>query len=194
MLKRYILWAGSVCATLIPLLASADSLVLTYPTNGHKYQRIDIEDQSWTVARDNCKARGGYLATITTLGENGFIKDYLFKGLSYWKSFYLGGSSTKQQGVWEWATTTEKFSYTNWASGEPNPANGQYLFMNAEYGKWYSSSDSNYGYICEWGGAAYKDFIATAAVGDMNSNGSPELATLFMDQATGKNVVQNKPP
>ncbi len=45
-------------------------------------------------------------------------------------------------------------------------------------------------FICEWGGAAYKDYVGSAFLDDMNANGYPEIATLYTDDVTGQVTVQ----
>lgn len=194
---------GLIAALFSTSAVMADSIVLTNPATGHKYQAFDSMHVSWTTARDYCKnivnPAGGYLATITSQAENDFILKTLttYGNGNYW----IGASDAQQQGVWKWVTTTEKFSYTNWSTNEPNIANGQYVYIN-RYANgaddhWHVSAEpvSNYGgwaFICEWGGAAYKDYVGSASLSDMNANNFPEIATLYTDDATGKVTVQIK--
>jgi hypothetical protein len=179
----------------------ADSIVLINPATGHKYQRID-QYLSWAAARDYCKntiiPTGGYLVTITTKEENDFILGNLIPAQLGSYTVWLGGGDTQTQGVWKWLTTTEKFSYSYWGAGEPKIANGQYIeigtkdyFLNPP--RWYVGNDTETNYfICEWGGAAYKDYVSSASLSDMNANNFPEIATLYIADATGKITVQVK--
>ncbi len=189
--------AGAITALFSsPMLMAADSIVLTNPTNGHKYQRIDSQTLTWTAARDYCKniisPTGGYLATITSQNENDFIKTNLIATGNTYIDYWLGGSDADQQGVWKWVTTTEAFSYTDWNTGEPIIANGQYIaFIRiTNTMKWVVENGSTANkLICEWGGTAYKYYVASATLHDMNANTFPEIATLFTDASTGRVTV-----
>lgn len=196
--------AGTIATIFSSPIIMADSIVLKYRATGHKYQRID-QDLTWFGARDYCKTHNGYLVTITDQKENDFIlKNFPVGQFGKWHSYWLGASDVKIQGKWQWATTTETFSYSNWASEEPQLANGQYVYLNHTAGsgstdaKWHVGDGNatlpEYGpaFICEWGGEAYKDFIGSATLDDMNANGFPEIATLYVDDATGATSVQVK--
>ncbi len=92
---------------------------------------------------------------------------------------WLGGNDVIKQGTWQWATTTENLVYSNWDSygGQPIIANGQYFGMSSG-GLWYVITAAEQ-FICEWGGSAYKDYVGSAFLDDMNANGFPEIATLY---------------
>jgi hypothetical protein len=76
---------------------------------------------SWTDARRYCEERGGYLATITSSGEQTFIENLLAREGD--KRFYWLGGYRGADGRFQWVTG-ERFEYTNWMSGEPNNAGG----------------------------------------------------------------------
>ena len=102
----------------------------------------------WTTARVKAEARGhfglkGYLATITSAGENDLICQRLQADA------WIGASDAAVEGKWVWVTGPEAgkvFSvgninpvcqpgmYMNWNNGEPNDAGGE------DYGEIYSSS------------------------------------------------------
>ncbi|MDH4156758.1 MAG: T9SS type A sorting domain-containing protein [candidate division Zixibacteria bacterium] len=66
--------------------------------------------------------RKGYLATIKDQAENDFIFSHVLMDTvqpgSCCDEFWLGGF-VDTSGAWSWMTL-ERFSYTNWAPGEPN--------------------------------------------------------------------------
>jgi hypothetical protein len=104
-------------------------------TNGHWYEAVLVADGiNWENARGIAALRGGYLATATSVEENGFIHS-LVNDPRFWYidvagntegpwlgGFQLDGSGEPATG-WQWVTN-EPWSYTNWASGEPNNNGG----------------------------------------------------------------------
>ena len=140
---------------------AAASSVSSYPIvqyNGHSYQLFEDAD-SWEDAKRLCEQRCGHLATITSLGENKFLYDYITaQGIT---SAYFGLTDRETEGVWEWVTR-ESVSYTNWHPGEPNSENS-----NEDYAMFYwkytdaTWNDGDFGnrtnsggkaYLCEWEG------------------------------------------
>ncbi len=85
------------------------------------------------------EGQGGYLTTITTPEENGFVKalidDYPSQP-SIVDQFYLGGM--RMPTGWGWLTG-EAWSYANWNYGEPSgdgPALGIWGVSTPYFGKW----------------------------------------------------------
>ena len=69
--------------------------------NGHSYYRSTTSEK-WTVARANCEAMGGHLATVSSAGENNFL-------YSTWPSGWIGLYQDKSgafysepNGGWRW--------------------------------------------------------------------------------------------
>jgi hypothetical protein len=146
---------------------------LAFAGTGHFYQFVPGYI-SWTSANAAVQSKTlfglqGYLATITSGAENGFIKNKL-QG-----NGWLGGSDAAIESQWKWVSGPESIptpttiggpGYTNWNTGEPNNAgNEDYLHMigNASagpLGTWndlpnMSSTSGAYsvlGYIVEYGG------------------------------------------
>jgi hypothetical protein len=131
--------------------------VVTY--NGHDYEFVSIDgaSESWSQARDAAAAMGGYLATITSQGEDDFIVNNVLAGnLQGANAAFIGASDAAQEGVWQWVTGPEAGTtfwngeangsvvagqYANWATGEPNNLTGNadgsenYAVIGAD-GKW----------------------------------------------------------
>jgi hypothetical protein len=95
--------------------------------NGHSYYR-STGTATWTTARSNCVAMGGYLVTITTAAEQSFI-------FNIWPSGWIGLTDEVTEGTWRWVTG-ETYSYKNWNSGEPNNAGNEDYVQFVSNGKW----------------------------------------------------------
>jgi hypothetical protein len=95
--------------------------------NGHSYYR-STGTATWTTARSNCAAMGGYLVTITTSAEQSFI-------FNIWPSGWIGLTDEVNEGTWRWVTG-ETYSYKNWNSGEPNNAGNEDYVQFVSNGRW----------------------------------------------------------
>ncbi len=95
--------------------------------NGHSYYR-STGSATWTTARSNCAAMGGYLVTITTAAEQSFI-------FNIWPSGWIGLTDEVNEGTWRWVTG-ETYSYKNWNSGEPNNAGNEDYVQFVSNGRW----------------------------------------------------------
>lgn len=139
---------------------------------GHYYKVYDSV-KTPSAAAEFCKSQGGYLATITSKGENNTIQGMLGNKSSRLKGYFLGGSKNE-------SASTDSYYQYSWSGGEKNllslndvgahhrsgyqvplaMGTGEYLAMsgvldyNHHFGwVWYDSSksDQSYGFICEWG-------------------------------------------
>ena len=140
---------------------------------GHYYKVYDSV-KSPSAAAKFCKSQGGYLATITSKGENDVIQGLLSNKSSRLNGYLLGGSKNES------ASTDWRYQYS-WSNGEKNllsigdvgarfwcgdttlpltMGTGDYLAMSGLLSYkhyfgwvWYDSSksDQSYGFICEWG-------------------------------------------
>lgn len=136
----------------------ADSALVQYPSNGHYYQRFDT-GRNWSDAQVYCENQTGYLATLTSQGENDFVFQNIgLQGENIWLGGFQQDGSTEPDTEWQWVTG-ESWSYTNWASGQPDDGqpNGQdqLIFWDLAPGQWDDNGlprgDINATYfICEW--------------------------------------------
>ncbi len=115
---------------------------------GHRYRYFE-SDMSWTQARSYCQSLEGHLVTITSAEEQSFITGR-WPGKNGWIGAY-GDSSG-----YSWVTG-EAWDYTNWASNQPDNANGDEWFVHLwNGGAWndLNNDDSTYhhhhGFFCEW--------------------------------------------
>jgi hypothetical protein len=135
--------------------------------NGHWYEPVLAQTRNitWTEARDEAAARGGYLATISSAEENSFVyglfegnPDFWFKGyLGPWLGGYQEAGAPEPAGGWRWVTG-EPWNYTHWNAGEPS--NGWANEDSLHYwlgGGWNDAPNDLsvyqeviHGYIAEW--------------------------------------------
>ncbi len=128
--------AGSL---LFLLLGLARAGPVQYGGTGHWYEAVlRSTGITWTAAKAEAEARGGYLVTIGSAGENNFVfglvadpEFWFVDAASNSQGPYLGGyqdlsgwpgTPTPSAG-WRWLDGGA-WSWTNWevANGEPNDA------------------------------------------------------------------------
>jgi cysteine-rich repeat protein len=125
----------------------------------HCYNGYDSAD--FARAQADCEARGGHLATISSAVENKLVRGLVNS------SKWIGGSedvaeSSEGTGAYAWVTG-EPFSYTNWATREPDQARGRCMGLTLNQncyehcismdgeGLWSDARcDISDGYVCEW--------------------------------------------
>ncbi len=132
-----------------------------YSTTGHCYVPVLVPGGiTWDNAKAAAESVGGYLATVTSAGENDFVYSLVSGNSAFWNTKYgpwLGGyqpeGSPEPNGGWTWVTG-EPWSYTNWESGEPNNfANIEHVLHYSNGNQWNDASSSRpniYGYIIEF--------------------------------------------
>jgi hypothetical protein len=112
--------------------------------NGHWYEAVYVSPSgvTWTNARDAAAARGGYLASVTSAAENNFVYGLFAADGQFWafnstwnqmQGPWLGGYQYNEfaepAGNWAWVNG-EPWSYTKWASGEPNNFDGHESWLS----------------------------------------------------------------
>ena len=136
-------------ALMVPREAGAITGVIQWTgagSNGHFYKLYNTSLVTWTNAKNAAVSVGGYLATVTSAGENSFLYSNSMAVNTPW----IGGTDEVTEGVWAWVSG-ETWSYSNWGSGEPNNSgNEDYVTMRTD-GFWndWSSTGTAY-YIVEW--------------------------------------------
>jgi len=175
--------------------------------NGHVYEYVS-GDFTWQEAYDDAAAASyngaqGYLATITSSGENSFIQTKLSGDA------WLGASDDSRflgEGNWSWVDGPESGdnfctgdnncvpndgSYVNWAGGEPNNSGGNENCMETYItnGTWNDlPCSATNGYVVEYGSPGHlpgdiptKDVSVTTAAatfaGGAGSSGAPYQIT-----------------
>lgn len=100
--------------------------------NGHFYEVVKVTTSiDWNAARAAAEARGGYLATLTSAGENAFVAQLVTQsGENAFLGGYQATPTAPANETWTWVTG-ETWNFTSWAAGEPNDqgSNEAYLEM-----------------------------------------------------------------
>jgi hypothetical protein len=118
--------AGGLAATMVSPATAADPGAV-WSTNSHRYEVVTA-DVTWTSAEAAARAMSwgeagvcsGYLATITSQGENDFLATQFGASMLAFKWF--GGIQPNSALIadgWTWSNG-EPWGYTNWNAGEPN--------------------------------------------------------------------------
>jgi hypothetical protein len=112
--------------------------------SGHAYY-LCPQTINWDDAYKFCKNKGTHLVTISSGGENDFIKNFI-AGTDAWIGMY------HSWGKWYWVNE-EPMSFTNWAQGEPS-----FSLFNPEdcvemwsWGQWNNESCwTKLKFVCEF--------------------------------------------
>ncbi|MGM4927015.1 T1SS-143 repeat domain-containing protein [Tardiphaga sp. 619_E2_N8_5] len=169
--------------------------------NGH-YYKVITDNLTWDDAKAAAAATGGYLATITSAGENSFVANLgWYAGVI---GVWLGGSDAAVEGSWQWGTGPEAgqaVTYTNWNPGEPS--GGVWVFQGGNWsyaqedslilwtqgpalGSWNDGTgmaQSGFGYVIEYGGVPTvptEDTVMTISAATLLANDSdPDAGDTF---------------
>lgn len=173
---------------------------LPYSGNGHFYEFVSQPSGiTWANAQSAAAGRNyfglqGYLATITSSGENGFCQAKLV--VDGW----IGASDAAVENVWKWVTGPENGTqfwqglsdgyavggnYNSWNSGEPNNAGDEDYGQFYTTGKWNDlpAGNNQYGYLVEYGGMT----------GDPTLHISDNVTVTFPQPAAPTGVTGNSP-
>lgn len=111
------------------------------PVTHHCYEIVTAMSLDWNTATTACAAKGGYLAAVNTVAENGLLQ----AGLNV--PLWLGG---KRANPFRWSNSDTSCGFLNWGGGEPNQAGGFDCVVMAANGSWATAPcNQNHGYICE---------------------------------------------
>ena len=171
------------------------------------YEYVSSANTSWDAAKAAAEARtfagvNGYLVTITSAGENAFVKDRISGATNVW----IGASDAAEEGVWKWVTGPEGenggttfflegpsqadsddqvVTYASWSSGEPNDASGEDVAVtnwNSATGTWNDLAGTNSGSVngyvveySEWNGQSFST-SSVAKASSTVSMGGPVLS------------------
>ncbi|MFT3909369.1 MAG: lectin-like protein [Ferruginibacter sp.] len=99
--------------------------------NGYRYFTDNGFEFTWAQANAMAHAWGVELVSIGSAAENDFLRSHMDPYYKYW----IGLSDTATEGTFKWTDGTP-FTYSNWASGEPNNANDEDYVVMTSNGKW----------------------------------------------------------
>jgi uncharacterized repeat protein (TIGR02543 family) len=114
--------------------------------------------KTWAQARADAVSKGGLLATFATEGERNRAMLEIGSGaLLDIGGLWIGATDQTVEGTWTWITS-EPFTFSNWATGQPDNLNDSDFAavagdLGGESGKWYDyrAVTTRDGYILETG-------------------------------------------
>ena len=116
--------------------------------SGAERYEIIVGDFTWQGAKLDAEARGGHLATVTSVSEWQFLKSRFGNQLL---GLFLGASDDAE-GAWQWVTG-EEWKFTGWNLGQPDNSSGlqDFLWLHPAYGlKWDDTANAGAtGYLLE---------------------------------------------
>ena len=145
--------------------------------NGHWYA-INDHAVSWTQARAEALAAGGYLATVTSSAENVFVASLLssYVGAHGLQNAYayVGGSDAGVEGTWLWMDGPEA-NQQFWQGGTAGSA------PNGSYENWQHSADNNLVLVEPNGGTAENHMYirGTGQWTDYSGHAAPDLLSVI---------------
>ena len=141
--------------------------------NGHWYA-INAHAVNWAQARSEALAAGGYLATITSSGENNFVSTLLNNYVTAHNMqnayAYIGGSDIGTEGSWLWIDGPEA-NRQFWQGGTAGSATG------GAYENWQRQVANNLALV-EPNGSSSENYTYIRGSGewaDFSGNAEPEL-------------------
>ncbi|XP_037530643.1 galactose-specific lectin nattectin-like [Nematolebias whitei] len=81
------------------------------------------DEKDWGDAEEYCNELGAHLASFHNQGEYDFIQRVIVSATGTNTKSWVGGTDAAKEGFWMWSDGSD-FSYTHWASGEPNNLGG----------------------------------------------------------------------
>jgi len=166
--------------------------------NGHWY-KIDTA-RTWLDARDFAVARGGHLVTLSSQQEWNFVRAQLpLSGQPYWLGMYQDPPTGLPPAAgWRWVTS-EPFSFTAWAPGEPNDWQGyqQWVGQTTASGQWDDTTPNGVmSPVFEWDADCNNDGIVDygqcrdGTLPDYNGNNVPDCCESGTPCVVGNYPVQ----
>jgi Ca2+-binding RTX toxin-like protein len=136
-------------ATVMEETMSAPGIILHF--EGNTYELI-LSSYSWHQAHSVAQNSGGYLAQITSEGENAAVHALAMAHYDYQEKWYsapdggnsvyiwLGGSDLAQEGTWRWSDGSLIAGYQNWGEGdgvtEPDNYGGTQHYLGMALEQW----------------------------------------------------------
>lgn len=134
-------------------LNTGDTLKVGTGQAGDSQYELISGSFTWTEAKADAEARGGYLASITSQAE----LDKINTLLPGWDgNTWLGGTDAGSEGQWRWVSG-EAWNFTNWGPAQPNNGGGgdsEQNYLWAISGTWddFDNIAVPQGYLMEKGG------------------------------------------
>lgn len=156
--------------------------------NGHTYKYFP-GPYTWKQAKKLCVKYGGYLATITSSGENKAAYSLVPDGCDAW----IGLNDAKKEGVYKWVTG-ERSDYLNFGTEVNNFYGGAedyfgFYGSHDDTGKWndFKNDAKDMGFICEWDNS--KAVVLTAVKKTITVKKGKKAALLYQVYPISKKVT-----
>ncbi|XP_063407365.1 C-type lectin domain family 18 member A-like isoform X2 [Mytilus trossulus] len=108
---------------------------------------------TWNNAKKKCITKNSMLAEVVSYGERDFLRK---RASEYAETFWIGGTDSKHEGIWIWATSQRNVIVTGWHTRrvkEPNNQGGNEHCINIHKKLDFEWNDdrcwNSYRYICE---------------------------------------------
>lgn len=182
-----------------------------YWGNGH-YYAYTLSAESWSSAASSSQNStlnelNGYLATVTSSGENDFITRYSYGGAVLPDDGFLAGTDVQSEGTWIWDAGPEdgtvfragstNSGYTNWDSGQPNNNGNQDYLRIIANGYWGDVDPGDVsGYVTEWGKAGAEFTASISSQSNGFETGTAPTITIKFNRAVPsdyKDIRNNTP-
>jgi len=221
--RKIVFSIGEVDSSRTDAQPSIDGQVYYYPGTGHYYQFFrNYMDHHYFYGSDmgfitgktaasmatakSFNGYNGYLATVTSQGENDFLFSLVPSGYAGW----ISGTSADTPGVWRYDSGPEEgiqFSaeqesingrYTNWNSGTTDSDKDNYIILGADNSSfWKATSEDpsmyNVGFFVEYGvNPIEKEMSGTVDVAIEDIPSSPSAVSV-LPQNEALNVGWNAP-
>lgn len=99
------------------------------PGNSHTYYLLD--KATWFESQAEAVSLGGNLAAINDAAENAWVYSTFSSIDGTDRGLWIGLNDAASEGAFVWVSG-EPVTYTNWAVGEPNNANGEEHYVHIE--------------------------------------------------------------
>jgi cysteine-rich repeat protein len=119
--------------------------------NNHCYSEFTAQKTTYATAQQACKAKGGYLVSITSPAEQDFVYGTVIDK-SVLLPRWLGLTDIAKEGTFAWETG-EPVAYVHWTTGQPDDFQGTEDCAELYHvtGEWNDDNCTyEYHYVCEF--------------------------------------------
>ncbi|TMW49778.1 hypothetical protein DOY81_005135, partial [Sarcophaga bullata] len=95
---------------------------ITADLGDKRYFIITSQTYNWFKANHVCSSKGMSLASLETETEYKTLKDHLYNKDLLGNGFWLSGNNLDGTSSYTWLSTGNTFSFTKWATGQPDTA------------------------------------------------------------------------
>ncbi|XP_046328871.2 perlucin-like protein [Haliotis rufescens] len=148
-------FVSALCVIIISVTVSGECPNGWVRYDNSCYRLFRNHPQAWPEAVFMCEEQGGYLASIETKRENGYLQELIteFNVLTT-EDVWIGLADVRHEGVFVWESTRKNATFLDWAHGEPNQPKTKQEDCVKLYGKGahkYADAECSlkYHYLCE---------------------------------------------